>query len=58
MAKNGHNAKAKAHAKWAVWVKNEICEKHAKNGSTITLQLFYAKHGSKKQLIFEKMRAF
>ena len=22
MAKNGHNAKAIAHAKWAVWVKN------------------------------------
>ena len=22
MAKNGHNAKAIAHAKWAVWLKN------------------------------------
>ena len=54
MAKNGLNAKAIAHAKWAVWVKNLICQKHAKNGSTSTIQLFYAKNGSKKQLIFEK----
>ena len=57
MFKNGHNAKAIAHAKWAVWVKNEICEKHAKNVCTNTLKLFYAKNGSKKQLI-RKMRAF
>ena len=40
MAKNGDNAKVIAHAKWAVWVKNEICEKHAKGGPTSTLQLF------------------
>ena len=54
MSKNGHNAKAIAHAKWAVWVKNEICQKRAKNCSTSTLQVFYAKNGSKKQLILEE----
>ena len=54
MAKNGHNGKAIAHVKWAVWVKDQIWEKHAKNVSTNTLKLFYAKNGSKKQLIFEK----
>ena len=52
MAKYGHNAKAKAHAKYSVWVKKEKCLKHAKNVSTNTLELFYAKNGSKKQLIF------
>ena len=54
MAKKGLNAEAIAHAKWAVWVKNLICQKHAKNGFTSTLQLFYAKNVSKKQVIFEK----
>ena len=54
MAKNGHNAKAIAHAKWAVWDKNEVCEKLAKNVCTNTLKLFYAKNGSKKKLIFKK----
>ena len=54
MAKNGHNAKAIAHAKWAVWLKNKICETHAKNVCTNTFKLFYAKNGWKKQLIFEK----
>ena len=34
MAKNGHNAKAIAHAKYSVWVKN--CLKLAKNVSTNT----------------------
>ena len=53
MAKNGHNAKAIAHAKYSVWVKKSNCLKHAKNVSTNTLKLFYAKNGSKKQLIFE-----
>ena len=32
--------------------------KHTKNGSTSTLQLFYAKNDSKKQLIFEKLEHF
>ena len=34
------------------------CLKHAKNVSTNTFQLFYAKRGSKKQLIFEKWEHF
>ena len=54
MAKNGHNAKAIAHAKWAVLVKKENCLKHAKNVSTNSFKLFHEKNGSKKQLIFEK----
>ena len=31
IAKNGHNAKAIAHAKYSVWVKNSNCLKHTKN---------------------------
>ena len=54
MAKNGHNAKAIAHAKHSVWVKKGNCHKDAKNVSRNTLELFYAKNGSKKQLRFEK----
>ena len=54
MAKNGHNAKAIAQAKYSVWVEKLNCLKHAKNVSTNTLELVYAKNGSKKQLIFEK----
>ena len=54
MAKNGHDAKAIALAKYSVWLKNEIYQKHAKNVSTNTFKLFYAKNGPKKQLIFEK----
>ena len=50
MAKNGHNAKTIAHAKYSVWVK----KKHAKNVATNTLQLFDAKNGFKKQVRFEK----
>ena len=30
------------------------CQKHAIKYSTSTLDMFYAKNGSKKQLIFEK----
>ena len=56
--KNGHNAKAIAFAKWSVWLKNYNCEKHAKNSCRSTLQLCYAKNGSKKQLIFEKWDHF
>ena len=54
IAKNGHNAKAIAHTKYSVWVQKLNCLKHAKNNSTNTLKLFYAKNGLKKQLIFEK----
>ena len=54
MAKNGHDAKAIAHAKYSVWVKKYNYLKHAKNVSTNTLKLFYANNGSKKQLIIEK----
>ena len=55
MAKNGLNAKAIAHAKWAVWgQKLKYAKNVRKTVSTSTLQLFYAKNGSKKQLIFEK----
>ena len=54
MAKNGHNAKAIAHAKSSLWVKNLKCQKGAKNDCTSTLELFGAKKGWKKQLIFEK----
>ena len=54
MAKNGHNAKAIAHAKYSLWVKKKNCLKHAKNVSTNRFKLFYEKNGSKKQLIFEK----
>ena len=42
---NGHNAKAIAHEKYSVWVKKENCLKYAKNVSTNTLKLFYAKNG-------------
>ena len=43
MAKNGHNAKAIAHAKWAVWgQKLKYVKNVRKTVSTSTLQLFYA----------------
>ena len=58
MAKNGHNAKAIAHAKYSVLVKKINCLKHAKNLSTNTLELFYAKNGSKKRLKLRKTGAF
>ena len=47
MAKNGHNAKPIAHAKYSVWVKKN-CLSYAKKLSTNTLELFYANNGSKK----------
>ena len=58
MAKNGHNAKAIAHAKWAVWVKKQNCLKHAKNVSTNAFKPFYKKNGSKKKANIRKKRAF
>ena len=54
MTKNGHNAKAIAHAKYSVWVKKSNSLINAKNVSIDTLKLLYAKYGSKKQLISEK----
>ena len=54
MDKNGHHAKAIAHAKYSVSVKKNRL-KHAKNVSTNTLELFYAKKGSKTQLRVEKL---
>ena len=53
MGKNGHNAKAIAHAKYSLWVQKN-CLKHPKTVSKKTLELLYAKYGSIKQLIFEK----
>ena len=58
MAKNGHNAKAIAHAKYSVWVKKWNCPKHVRNVSTNTLELFYPKNGFKKQVIIEKWEHF
>ena len=54
--KIGHLAKAKAHAKWSVWVKNQKCKKHAKNCSTRTLELFCAKKLLEKTPIIREMR--
>ena len=54
MREIGHDAWAIAHAKWSVWVKNEKCQKGAKNDSTTTLNLLCAKKRSKKHQIFEK----
>ena len=58
MAKNGHNAKAIAHAKYSVWVKKKNCLKHAKNVSINRLELFYAKKQLQKTTNIRKMRAF
>ena len=59
MAKNGHNAKAIAHAKYSVWGKKENCLKYAKNVSTNTFKLFYAKlERLEKNANIRKMRAF
>ena len=54
MVKIGHDAWAIAHAKWSVWVKNEKCQRGAKNDYTTTLHLLCAKKRSKKNLIFKK----
>ena len=58
MTKNGHNAKAIAHATCSLSVKKYNCLKHAKSVSTNTLKLFSAKDSWKKQLIFEKREHF
>ena len=49
MTKNGHSAKAIAHAKYSIWVKKYNCLKHAENVSKNTLKLFYAKNGLKNR---------
>ena len=41
--KNGNHAKAIAHAKSSLWVKNYNSRKHVKIHSTNHLKLFYAK---------------
>ena len=50
LAKNGHNAKAIAHAKWlSLGQEIKIALKHANiNVSTNTLELFYAKKTAPK----------
>ena len=48
------HAKAIVFAKWSAWVKIKKCQKHEKNPSTVTLQLFCAKNRSKKHQILEK----
>ena len=54
MAKNGHNTKAIAHAKYSLGLKNYKCKKGGKNDCATTLELLCEKNGSKKQLILEK----
>ena len=56
--KIGHLAKAIDFAKWWVLVKNSNGQKRAKNDSTITLELFFAKNRCKKHQIFEKWDYF
>ena len=45
--KIGHHAKARAHGKCSVWVKNKNSKKHVKIHSTNHLELFCAKNCSK-----------
>ena len=43
-----------AQANWSVWVKNQKCQKSAKNDCKTSLELLCAKNRVKKDLIFEK----
>ena len=43
MGKIGLHAKAIGFAKSSLWGKNQNCQKHAKNNSRTTLELFGAK---------------
>ena len=52
--KIGHHAKAIAHAKSSLWVKNLNSKKHVKILSTNDLELFFGNNRSKKHEIFEK----
>ena len=60
--KIGHLAKAIAHAKaidfakWSFWVKNLKCQKHAKNHSTRTLEVFCGKKTLEKTPNIPEMR--
>ena len=56
--KIGHHAKAIAHAKSSLWLKNYNCKKHVKIHSTNHLQLFCAKNRLKKTPNIREMRAF
>ena len=58
-AKPYAHAKAIAHAKWLVWVKNLKCQKHAKTHNTRTLELFCAKKKrSKKKTKYSRNDTF
>ena len=56
--KIGHFAKAIGFVTWSVWVKNLKSQKHAKNYSTRTLDLFCAENRSKKHQKFDKWDNF
>ena len=56
--KIGHHAKAIAHAKSSLWLKNWNSKKHVKIHSTNHLGFFCAKNNSKKDEIFEKWEHF
>ena len=56
--KIGHHAKAIAHAKSSLGLKNQNSEKHVKIHSTNHLGFFCAKTRSKKDQIFEKWEHF
>ena len=51
--KIGHHAKAIAHAKSSFWLKNSNSKKHVKIHSRNHLELFCAKHCTKKKETFE-----
>ena len=56
--KIGHHAKAIAHAKSSLWLKNQNSKKHVKIHSTNHLQLFCEKNRFKIHEIFEKWKHF
>ena len=58
MVKIGHNAKAIGFAKWSAWLKNSNCQKHAKNVSRDTLELFCAKKRRQKKPNIREMTSF
>ena len=58
MAEIVHNAKALGFGKLGEWLKNENCQKHPESIPSDTLELFCAKNGSKKYLVFEKWQVF
>ena len=58
MAKNGHNAKAIAHAKWTVWVKNKTALNMRKTFLLTHLSLSIRKMAQKKKTNIRKKRAF